>query len=116
MHLIGLKEIRRTTRGEELIVNFIGDDGDLGEALRALIRQLPLNAELSSIEVSPAECFHEVRATNSGLELKRGCHGAHGTWKACTEDEAVEWVLPGLEAVTSNPRLGACVLSISACG
>jgi len=113
---MGLKEVRRLTDRGKIIVNFVGGEGDLREALCALIRQLPLNAELSVIEVSPAECYHEVRATSLGLELKRGCHGAHGTWRACTEAEALEWLLPGLEAVTSNPRLGSLALSMSAGG
>ncbi len=116
MNPVGLKEVRRFTDRGELIVNFVGGEGDLRTALHALIRQLPLNAELSVIEVGPAECFHEVRASASGLELKRGCHGAHGTWKACTEAEAVEWLLPGLEAVTSNLRLEPLALSMSAGG
>lgn len=113
MNPIGLKEIRRITDRGRLIVNFIGGEGNLQDALFALVRQLPPNAELSAIEAGPAECSHEVRATGSGLELKRLCHGAHGTWRYCTEAEAVDWLLPGLEAVTSNSRLGSLVLSMS---
>lgn len=108
MKLSSLKEISRREAGSYIITNFIGGDGDLRSALFKLLRELPVGAEVSAIEVGPAECFHEVRAVPSGLELKRGCHGAHGTWRSCSDEEAVEWLLPGLEAVTKNPRLGTC--------
>lgn len=112
MYTIGLKEVRRVVDRGRLIVNYIGCNENLREALFNLIHIVPPNTELSIIEVSFAECYHEVRVTNSGIELKRGCHGAYGTWKACTESEAVEWLLPGLEHVTKNPRLGALTLSM----
>jgi len=114
MKLFGLREIGRRKAGDFLIINFIGGDEELGSALARLLRLLPAGAEVSAIEVGPAECFHEVRATSSGLELKRGCHGAHGTWRGCSEAEALEWLLPGLSAVTANPRLGSCALSLRA--
>jgi hypothetical protein len=116
MNLSGLKKIGHNKAGSSIITKFIGGEEDPREALVALLCELPVGAEISAIEVGPAECFHEVRATASGLELKRGCHGAYGTWRKCTEAEAVEWLLPGLVAVTANPRLGSCAITETAHG
>lgn len=112
MDLAGLKEVSRRKMGANLIISFIGEGCDSRSALYRLIRELPVGAELSAIEVGPAECSHELKATTAGLELKRVCHGAYGTWRPCTSEEALEWLLPGLEAATSNLRIGACTLSM----
>ena len=116
MKLNSLIETSRREQGNRIVISLIGADYDLGRALQELIHQAPAGTEISTIEVGPAECIHELRIAESGVELKRACHGAHGTWRSCSLQEALDWILPGAEAATKNQRLGSCILSIPANG
>ena len=116
MKLNGLIETARKEQGNRVVISFVGDNGDLSRALQELIGRVPAGSEISSIEIGSAECFHELRIAESGLELKRACHGAHGTWRSCSLQEALDWILPGAEAATKNQRLDPCILSVPANG
>jgi hypothetical protein len=117
INLAGLKEIGRRNPTGTTIITFIADGDNPRASLLALLRQLPAPgnsrcAEVTSIEVGPGDCYHEVRRAKVGLERMRYCHGCSGTWQPCSEEEAVDWLLPGLEAATANPRIRPAILTL----
>ena len=69
--------------------------GDVREQLRALIAALPLHGEISVPAPGPGDFYLGARRAISGLEVKRGGHGAAGSWKSVTQSDALEWLVPG---------------------
>ena len=74
--------------------------------LRALLPELPIGGEVLVPDLGENECYRECRRTHDGFEVKRGCHGAHGTWRPATLQEAEAWLGPGLAVAERTCRLG----------
>ena len=64
------------------------------QAVAGLLSSLPEGSEIGVPDPSAADCSLEVRRTRTGLEAKLGCHGAYGSWRSATEQEASTWLLP----------------------
>ena len=64
--------------------------------LHSLLLALPIGGEIAVPDIGEGECFREARRVKNGFEIKRGCHGAHGPWRAASLDDAEAWLLPGL--------------------
>lgn len=64
--------------------------------LRALLAALPIGGEVAVPDVGGGECIREARRGHTGFEIKRACHGAYGTWRAASPEEAEAWVIPAL--------------------
>jgi hypothetical protein len=77
-----------------------------GLQLRALLPELPIGGEVLVPDLGENECYRECRRTNDGFEVKRGCHGAHGTWRPATLQEAEAWLGPGLAVAERTCRAG----------
>jgi len=92
--------------GSCVIYSFAFPPGSEGEALDFILNHLVPNSEISVSDPANSDCSLEVRRTSNGLELKRGCHGAFGTWRAATIQEAMSWLLPGAVAASSTARPG----------
>lgn len=92
--------------GSCVIYTFGFPSGSESEALADILTQLPANAEVAVSDPTNGDCELEVRRTPDGFELKRGCHGAFGTWRAATFQECVSWLLPGALARGSSARRG----------
>jgi hypothetical protein len=75
--------------------------------ISSLLGLLPIGGSLSVADPSNSDCDLEARKTASGFEVKRGCHGAHGTWVVATVESANSWVLPGALATAKNQRLNS---------
>jgi hypothetical protein len=75
-------------------------------SLSALLSNMVVASELALPDPQDAECEREVRRTLLGYETKRGCHGAYGTWRAATPEEAKAWLLPGALAAAGVVRPG----------
>ena len=74
--------------------------------LHDVLSLLPVGGELSVPDVGLAECFREARRGVDGFEIKRGCHGAHGTWRSASLAEVEAWLLPGIEVAARARQLG----------
>lgn len=79
------------------------------EALQSLLENMQPHEELSMVDPTNSDCSLEVRRMPSGFEIKRGCHGAFGTWRPCSLSEAHSWLLPGAlgAAKVCRPGYGA---------
>lgn len=77
--------------------------------LEPLLAALPVEAEIFTPDPESGDCRREVRRTAKGLEKKRGCHGAYGTWRGATLEECVAWLSDGLPAIgrLTKPGFGA---------
>ena len=89
-----------------IVYSFAFAPGTEIEALDAILNQLAVDSEVSVPDPTNSDCSLEVRRTSSGLELKRGCHGSYGTWRAATAQEAMSWLLPGAVAAGKVARPG----------
>jgi hypothetical protein len=79
----------------------------LGELqLAPLLAALPVEAEISTPDPDDAECSREVRRTARGLEFKRGCHGAYGTWREAPLQQCVAWLAAGIPVIGTLTRPG----------
>jgi hypothetical protein len=79
--------------------------------LRQVVVGLPVGGEVGLPDVGEGECFREARRTQGGFEIKRGCHGAHGTWRPASQSEVLAWLFPGLAVAhrVARPGFGATV-------
>lgn len=80
--------------------------GSERESIAALVSALPVGSEVGLPDPTNGDCVLEVRRTKSGYEAKRGCHGAHGTWRLTTEQEALAWLMPGALSISKTARVG----------
>lgn len=74
--------------------------------LRVLLAELPVGGEVSVPDVGAGECFREARRGGTGFEVKRGCHGAHGTWRPASPQGVEAWLVPGLAVAERTCRPG----------
>lgn len=65
------------------------------DALKLVLDALPVNGEVCVPDPEVGDCYREVRRTPGGYELKRGCHGAAGTWRSAQMGEPFEWLKYG---------------------
>ncbi len=79
------------------------------ETIEGVLSSMPTGTEIGVPDPSNGDCILEVRRSNAGLEAKRGCHGAAGTWRSVTNREALDWLHPGAvhASRTSKPGFGA---------
>lgn len=67
------------------------------QQLDAFLAHMPPGVQILIPEPGGAECWLEARRDGRGYHIKRGCHGAHGTWRSATFEEVRSWLRPGLE-------------------
>jgi hypothetical protein len=89
--------------GAFLIYTFVLNGKDPDQSLRKLLETIAVGAELLFDDPQAGDCYLEVRKTEDGFETKRGCHGAHGTWRKASIDDAFNWLLPGALAADQGP-------------
>ncbi len=75
-------------------------------ALFALLKAMPDGSELSVIDPETGDGSLDVRRNKGAWETKRGRHGAYGTWKPASLDDAVVWLLPGALAASRFAKAG----------
>ena len=85
-----------------------GEDALLAKLLNAMA----VGCELSVPDPTDGDCALEVQRVRLGYEIKRGCHGAYGTWRSATPEEAHAWLLPGAVASArlARPGFGAMLV------
>jgi hypothetical protein len=81
--------------GTGMLHNINVPAGSLHTALPVLVTALSIGAEVSVPDPDDNDCSLDVRRTDDGLSVKRGRHGAHGSWRSASHAEAVEWLLQG---------------------
>jgi len=82
-------------------------------ALQALLEAMRFGEEISIADPTNLDCSFEVRFGIEAFEVKRGCHGAAGTWRLASISEAHDWLLPaamGIEKIC-RPGYGAVLLA-----
>jgi len=77
---------------------------EVEDFLRSLFLLLPIGSELSVADPT-GECWLEAKKTAQGHEIKRGCHGAHGTWQTANFEQTLSWLAPGFLAATKNLQI-----------
>lgn len=91
----GLRYVSERDAGTHWQYDFDFLEPDPSTALRALLCALVPGHAVLFPDPAPGDCYLEVRRTQHGFETKRGCHGAYGTWREASLDEAHQWLLPG---------------------
>lgn len=81
-------------------------EGREDEVLSSLLSNMFSGCELSVSDPTNGDCALEAKRSGSGYEIKRGCHGAYGTWRTATLEEALAWLLPGALALRRLARPG----------
>lgn len=89
---LGIDVTSRRSAGARVQISCLPTESQL----HSLLLELPVGGEISVPDIGSCECFREARRVKDGFEIKRGCHGAYGTWRAASLDEAEAWLLPGL--------------------
>lgn len=91
----GVSYVSERDAGSHWEYRFVFLEDDPATALRGLLAALSPGHEVHFPEPGPNDCYLEVRRTARGMETKRGCHGAFGTWHEASMEEAFQWLLPG---------------------
>ena len=112
MQIPGINILAKTDRGSFVHFEVVADSEQVESATSALIAYLPELGEISVLELGGAECYRECRRIGNELQIKRGCHGAHGTWQKATLDESVNWLIDGMRLSATNPRREQCIMSL----
>ena len=109
-----LKELSSEERGNGYFIRFLGNGPAMATGLQSLLNQLPKGSYISIADTpSMFERQRELRLAEDGFEKKNGGHGSAGTWTPCSGQEALDWLLPRLEASTADPSLGAACLKLT---
>jgi hypothetical protein len=87
-------------------------EGSEREALSELLTTMSEGSELSFPDPTIGDCYLEAKRKGVGYEIKHGCHGSYGTWRAATLAEAHAWLLPGAMASLrlARPGFGAMLV------
>ncbi|TBO27368.1 hypothetical protein EYS42_16845 [Aquabacterium lacunae] len=112
MQIPGIKILAETDRGSIVQFEVVADSAQVESATSALIAYLPELGEISVLEPGGAECYRECRRISNELQIKRACHGAHGTWQKATLAESVNWLTDGMRLSAKNPRREQCIMSL----
>ena len=112
MQIPGINILAKTDRGSSAQFEVVADTEQVESATSALIAYLPELGEISVLEPGGAECYRECRRIGNELQIKRGCHGAHGTWQRATIAESVNWLADGIRLSAKNPRREQCIMSL----
>jgi hypothetical protein len=100
----GLRVVQRTECGTFVEFRVALSQSGAELATKQLLAQLPDGGEITALEPNHGECYHQCQRIRGLLEVRRACHGALGTWRAATEDEALAWLLPGLLPSSVDPK------------
>src|SRR5665213_1049942 len=76
------------------------------EAVMCALSEMPMGSELSFQDPTNGDCALEAKRIGESYSVKRGCHGAHGTWRPASTQEAVAWLLPGLAHAAKHSGQG----------
>lgn len=102
----GIQVTAKRNAGLHTSYSFGLPSDQLESTLLALLKGMPDGSELGVIDPETTECLLEARRTGGAWETKRGCHGAHGTWKPASLHDAVAWLLPGALAAKRFAKAG----------
>jgi len=108
----GVAVLRQADRGSFLQFEVMLEVSSAEHALVALLTKLPIGGEFVVLEPGGCECYRECRKGHGSFQVARGCHGAAGTWRAATEEEANAWLLPGVLLSSANPRREQAILRL----
>lgn len=70
----------------------------LPAGLETVVNALPEGAEIAIPDTGDGDCVREARRTYAGLEIKRGCHGAAGSWRSASYAETIGWLSRGVSS------------------
>jgi hypothetical protein len=102
----GINVREQRDAGTCMLYGFGFSRGSERELLRCLIGAMKPGHELSVADPKDGDCSLGVRRLGSGFEIKRGCHGASGTWRPASLEDAYEWALPGVLWASKSLRPG----------
>jgi len=112
MHIPGIDVLATSDKGSFVQYQVATSSEQLESVTSALIAYLPELGEISVLEPGAAECYRECRRIGNELQIKRGCHGAHGSWQKATHAESVSWLNEGMRLSAINPRREQCIVSV----
>ena len=112
MQIPGINILAKSDRGSFIQFEVVADSEQVASATSALIAYLPELGEISVLDPGGAECYRECRRISNELQIKRGCHGAHGTWQKATLAESVNWLTDGMRLSAINPRREQCIVTL----
>lgn len=110
---IGIAVTSQRDAGSLVQYSFSLPQGSETAVLLSLLEAMENSHELSVPDPANGDCSLEARRTGAGFEIKRGCHGASGTWRSASVSEAQCWLLPGVlvSSRTSRPGFGAVLVA-----
>ena len=103
---LGISVTSERDSGPRVEYSFGLSQGSEDRLLSELLSNMPNGSELSVPDPTNGDCALEAKRKGGGYEVKRGCHGAYGVWRAATLAEAHAWLLPGALASVRLARPG----------
>ena len=117
LSVLGIAVASKRDAGTLVQYLFCLPEGREDEVLFSLLRNMLIGSELSFADPTNGDCDLEAKRSGSGYEIKRGCHGAYGTWRTATLEEVHAWLLPGTLAAQRRARPGCgAMLVVPKCG
>ena len=109
---LGIAVTSKRDAGTLVQYSFGLPEGREDEVLFSLLNNMLNGYELSVSDPTNGDCDLEAKRSGSGYEIKRGCHGAYGTWRKATLEDAHAWLLPGALAARrlARPGFGAMLV------
>ena len=90
---VGVENVGGRDAGTAWVWSFALLPGQEHATIEALLGCMEEGDEVAFPDPAAGECWRELRRTPTGWQRKRGCHGAHGTWRSCDAAEALDWLL-----------------------
>lgn len=109
---LGISVTSERDAGSLVQYSFGLPQGSEAQVISELLTNMSDGSELSVVDPTNGDCALEAKRKGDGYEIKRGCHGAYGVWRAATKTEAHAWLLPGALASVrlARPGFGAMLI------
>jgi len=109
---LGISITSKRDAGSLVEYSFGLAQGSEDRVVSELLTNMSDGSELSVLDPTNGDCALEAKRNGAGYEIKRGCHGAYGVWRAATLAEAHAWLLPGALASVrlARPGFGATLV------
>lgn len=110
---LGITVTSQRDAGSQIEYSFSFPQGSETVVLQSVLEAMENGYELSVPDPTNGDCSREVKRVAGGFEIKRGCHGASGTWRTAQTSEAHAWLLSGILALNQvcRPGYGAVLIA-----
>jgi len=100
---LAISTVSKRNAGSFMLYELAFPSGSDAKLIEKVVSSMLVGSELSAVDPTNSDCSFEVKKQEDAISIKRGCHGAAGTWRNVSLHQAVEWLLPAIEHSIQKP-------------